>query len=455
MLFFKRKPKPQIIPRAEHCISRRDIDPDALKVLYRLASLNHEAYLVGGSVRDLLLGRPPKDFDVGTDARPNEIRREFRNCFLVGKRFRLAHIVFGKKVIETATFRKAPDANAVQDEHGLYQYEDNTFGTPGEDALRRDFTVNGLFYDIKTFSVIDYVGGLKDLKAKVIRSIGDPAIRFREDPVRMMRAVRFAAKLGFEIASGDQKAIHKYASELTNASVSRLCEEIQRLFVRGATERSLRLAFDLGILEPLLPSLTAWLKASADHREKTWASLRALDAVGKEHEVTAAVAFVALYAPMVNEAIEATRKASTRRLNERYLRRISAESILNPVVKKYRLPRAVWMTAVDVFELSNRLQSPPSADSGRDVRFASHGIFPEVLLGARVFAQLFPEAHWHIDAWQALHDKLAAATKRNSKSDKPEEEPLNPHSRRARRRPRRRRKARPNAAQQSSEQPTP
>ena len=132
-------------------------------------------------MRDLLLGRQPKDFDIGTDARPNEIRRLFRNCFLIGRRFRLAHIVFGRKVIETSTFRRQPDAN--ENETGIYQTEDNTFGSPGEDAKRRDFTVNGLFYDIKTFSVIDYVGGLKDLEKNVLRSIGDPCIRFREDPV--------------------------------------------------------------------------------------------------------------------------------------------------------------------------------------------------------------------------------------------------------------------------------
>lgn len=236
---FRKHLKPRIIPRSEHALSRSNIDPDALKVLHRLASLNHEAYLVGGSVRDLLLGRQPKDFDVGTDARPNEIRKEFRNCFLVGRRFRLAHIVFGKKVIETATFRKAPDASAGQEDQDLYQMEDNTFGTPEEDALRRDFTVNGLFYDIKTFSIIDYVGGLEDLKAKRIRSIGDPAIRFREDPVRMMRAVRFAAKLGFDICPAELKAMRRYAPELAKASLSRLCEEIQRLFVHGASELSL------------------------------------------------------------------------------------------------------------------------------------------------------------------------------------------------------------------------
>jgi poly(A) polymerase len=295
MFFLRKRNKAKIIPRAEHCLSRRDIDPDALKVLYRLASLNYDAYLVGGSVRDLLLGRSPKDFDIGTDARPNEIRHNFKNCFLVGKRFRLAHIVFGKKVIETATFRKAPNPNAVQDEHGLYQSEDNTFGTPQEDALRRDFTVNGLFYDIKTFSIIDYVGGLKDLQNKCIRSIGDPCIRFREDPVRMMRAVRFAAKLGFEICPNDIKAMKKFAHELANASISRICEEIQRLFVQGATERSIHLAYDYGLLDNLLPSLAKWMHESKDHEAKVWASLTALDTLAQTQEVSNAVAFAMLF----------------------------------------------------------------------------------------------------------------------------------------------------------------
>ena len=158
--------------RNAHCISRANIDPDALRVLYRLANTGHTAYLVGGSVRDLLLGRQPKDFDIGTDARPNDIRRLFRNCFLIGRRFRLAHIVFGRKVIETSTFRRQPEAS--DSANGIYQTEDNTFGSPEEDAKRRDFTVNGLFYDIKTFSVIDYVGGLKDLEKRSCAASATP-----------------------------------------------------------------------------------------------------------------------------------------------------------------------------------------------------------------------------------------------------------------------------------------
>jgi len=202
---------PRIIPRAEHPISRRDIDPDALKVLYRLRQYDHVAYLVGGSVRDLLLGRRPKDFDIGTSAHPYQVKKLFRNCWIIGRRFRLAHVKFGSKVIEVATFRRqvapgeevvqdgvpAPDPSTPEGEHLIHH--DNTFGTPEEDAFRRDFTINALVYDIATFSIIDYVGGLEDLRAGFVRAIGDPEVRLREDPVRMLRAVALAARLNFAI----------------------------------------------------------------------------------------------------------------------------------------------------------------------------------------------------------------------------------------------------------------
>src|ERR671920_2480088 len=178
--------EPTVVPRSEHGLSRRDVDSDALKVLYRLHEHNYIAYLVGGSVRDLLLARRPKDFDIGTSAHPYEVKRLFRNCWIIGRRFRLAHVKFGQKVIEVATFRRqvaageevvqdgvpAPDPTTPEGEHLIHR--DNTFGTPEEDAFRRDFTVNALFYDIATFSVIDYVNGLEDLEARVIRTIGDP-----------------------------------------------------------------------------------------------------------------------------------------------------------------------------------------------------------------------------------------------------------------------------------------
>lgn len=433
MFFFRKKVKPKIIPRSEHTLSRRDIDEDAIKVLYRLASLNYEAYLVGGSVRDLLLGRVPKDFDIGTDALPNEIKHNFRNCYLVGKRFRLAHILYGKKVIETATFRRAPDPKDVQDENGLYQTEDNNYGTPQEDALRRDFTINGLFYDIKNFTIIDYVDGLKDLKEKVIRSIGDPCIRFREDPVRMMRAVRFAAKLDFEISAADIKAMRKYAHELANASVSRLCEEIQRLFVTGATERSFRLAYEYGILEVLLPGLGKWMKERPSNPQKVWDSLRALDSVAKTTDLTNAVALAMLYYPLVNETVEQMRAkaSSNKRFNLSYARRHAAEKVLTPMVKYYRFPRALWMTAVDILELSERLTMRPDAASSRDIRFVNHGIFPEILQGAAVFKVLKPELSWQVEAWKHLYHRAGPASR--MAEDETFTPPPNPHARRARR----------------------
>src|SRR6187455_1881342 len=202
---------PRVVTRAEHTISRKLIDADALKVLYRLHQSNYVAYLVGGSVRDLLLGRRPKDFDIGTSAHPYQIKKLFRNCWIIGRRFRLAHVRFGTKTIEVATFRRPVSqeelaaADEPQPETAMRTegdespdrlvHRDNTFGTPEEDAFRRDFTINALFYDIATFSIIDYVGGLKDLEHRVIRSIGDPGVRFLEDPVRMLRAVVFAARL--------------------------------------------------------------------------------------------------------------------------------------------------------------------------------------------------------------------------------------------------------------------
>src|SRR6476646_10551847 len=228
---------PRIVRREEHSVSRRDIDPDALKVLYRLRQYDHVAYLVGGSVRDLLLGRRPKDFDIGTSAHPYQVKKLFRNCWIIGRRFRLAHVKFGMKVIEVATFRRqvvageevvadgvpAPDPTTPEGEQLIHH--DNTFGTPEEDAFRRDFTINALFYDIVTFSVIDYVGGLEDLRAGVVRMIGDPEVRLREDSVRMLRVVALASRLDFSIDPLVVDAIHTYRHDIAKSSLLRLLEK--------------------------------------------------------------------------------------------------------------------------------------------------------------------------------------------------------------------------------------
>lgn len=277
--FLKKKAKgPVIYKRAEHCISRKNIDPDALKVLYRLSSLGFTAYLVGGGVRDLLMGRKPKDFDVGTSARPNEVKRAFRNCFLIGRRFRLAHVRFGEKVIETATFRQNSQTVGEIIEHASEgPLEDNTFGTPETDAYRRDFTVNGLFYDIKDFSVIDWVGGMRDIKKKVIRAIGDPDIRFQEDPVRMMRAVKFSSRLGFRIEKKTMDAMKKRHACILAASQPRVCEEVFRLFPYGESAKAFRLMWETGMLGDLLPDLARYISRSGGAKSPEWKYLEVLD----------------------------------------------------------------------------------------------------------------------------------------------------------------------------------
>jgi poly(A) polymerase len=303
--------EPTVVPRAEHPISRQNIDPDALKVLYRLRQFNHTAYLVGGSVRDLLIGRRPKDFDIGTSAHPYQIKKLFRNCWIIGRRFRLAHVRFGPKVIEVATFRKQvaageevgpdereadrtrEDLDVIDDQPGAVREEghsdrrtdhliqrDNTFGTPQEDAFRRDFTINALFYDIATFSIIDYVGGLDDLRAGVVRSIGNPEMRFREDPVRMMRAVALAARLDFTIDRPILDAIHVHRHEIARSAPPRVLEEYYKILRAGSAERTFRDLAALGLLEPISTEL---------HHGATdalWQSLAAIDQHRRRFEST-------------------------------------------------------------------------------------------------------------------------------------------------------------------------
>jgi hypothetical protein len=240
---------PRILSRPEHIISRKNIDPEALKVLYRLKNHGFVAYLVGGGVRDLLLARRPKDFDVGTSAHPQQVRKLFRNSFVVGRRFRLVHVRFGRKVVEVSTFRRA----SAPEEGDTLIRRDNTFGTPEEDAFRRDFTVNALFYDIATFSVIDWVGGLSDLQDRVIRAIGDPAIRLREDPVRMLRAVALAARLDFTIDADTVEAIRFLRGEIVRSSPARILEEFYKILRQGRSRRTFELLHEHGLLAYLLP----------------------------------------------------------------------------------------------------------------------------------------------------------------------------------------------------------
>ncbi|RMG30483.1 MAG: polynucleotide adenylyltransferase PcnB [Gammaproteobacteria bacterium] len=253
---------PVVYPRERHSISRANISPNALKVLYRLHHAGYQACLVGGGVRDLLLGREPKDFDVATDARPEEVRRLFRNSRLIGRRFRLVHVVFGREIVEVATFRGMPrddgEGERVVDASGRI-VRDNLFGTIEEDAWRRDFTVNALYYDISDFTVRDYVGGMEDLEAGRLRLIGEPRARFLEDPVRMLRAVRFAAKLGFRLDPGIEALLPEMAHLIGEVSPARLFDEVLKLFHGGCALETFELLRRFDLFRYLFPLTEAIL----------------------------------------------------------------------------------------------------------------------------------------------------------------------------------------------------
>jgi poly(A) polymerase len=261
--------QPVTIPRSEHAISRANISSSALKVLYRLKDAGFQSYLVGGGVRDLLLGREPKDFDVGTDAHPDEVRQLFRNCRLIGRRFRLAPVMFGREIIEVATFRALQEAageNAgrhIDDEGRIVR--DNVYGSIGEDAYRRDFTVNALYYNISDFSVIDYVGGMADLEAGMLRLIGDPEERYREDPVRMLRAVRFATKLGFRIHADTERPIMELATLLGDIPPARLFDEMLKLFMGGCALTTFEALRHYNLFGQLFPQTEQALTHEEEH----------------------------------------------------------------------------------------------------------------------------------------------------------------------------------------------
>lgn len=372
-MFFSRE-KTVIRNREDHNISRKNIDPDALRVLYRLSESGFTAYLVGGGVRDLLMGRHPKDFDISTDAHPGQIRKLFRNCYLIGRRFRLAHIVFGRKVIEVSTFRKPPQADEADENvpGGLYQHEDNTFGTPEEDARRRDFTVNGLFYDIRTFRVIDYVGGLRDLERRTLSSIGDPNIRFCEDPVRMMRAVRFAARLDFGMDWSCRRALRRHYGEIKKASVPRLLEEIMRLFGHNCSAGAFRLLWEHRLMSVLLPEVHAFVEQSGGSRSPVWRHLAAFDQDPMNATASNGLRIAVLFAPLYRARLAAL--AGKRAQEQGY---DVAREILDPLTQRMTLPRQTYYTACMLLDGLHRFEE--GTHHSRRIRMARHALFNEAL----------------------------------------------------------------------------
>lgn len=394
----------QIISRSDHPISRQNIHPDALKVMYRLVRKGFTAYLVGGGVRDLILGRTPKDFDVSTNATPSQIKKMFQNCFLIGRRFRLAHIRFDDHVIETSTFRRCPDPEEENGDDDLYMLRDNCYGTPEEDALRRDFTINGLFYEVERFSIIDHVGGLDDIHNRLIRCIGDPNIRFREDPVRMIRAVRFASRLDFNIEPATYNAILRHHEEISKASSPRVFEEVQKLFAFGSGEKAFRLLYKTGLLHNLLPEIADFLDHDHGQDSVLWKWLEHLDrritAMGRVEPV---LVFAALFLAPVQRV--AARYAAA---GERVSYNALLAELLPPICTRMSMPK--WMTARMIQIMANQTRFEPDKKKRFSKRgFVAQDCFPETLALYQLGIMAAGQDSREIEQWEALRGEIEPA----------------------------------------------
>lgn len=405
--------EPRIIQRSAHTVSRKLISEQALKVLYRLRACNHIAYLAGGSVRDLLLGHRPKDFDVVTDAHPEEVRRIFRNCRLVGRRFRLAHVIFGRDVIEVATFRALtepataePHAEAPKHDgqhHGALQtrdgmiLRDNVFGTPEEDAMRRDFTVNALFYNIADYSVIDYVGGMEDLDKGLIRSIGPARRRYVEDPVRMIRAVRFASTLGLTIEPESYEAIGECRDCLALASRARLYEETLKLFSGRQTAEVYRYLRQTGLFEVMFPDFSLWLSAAGEEAEaRTAAAFRQIDAWRRQgREPRSSLVFALIFGAYHEARAAELRRQGGCSVAGSLMAAVSEH--MSRVVARIQVPKAVSMDMQHILGMQPRFADTRPKNRHR---LASRQSFRDALGYFEFSSSLSGQDRELVDWWQ-------------------------------------------------------
>lgn len=362
---------PTIITRSQHNISRANISEAALKVLYRLKKSGYQAYLVGGSVRDMLLGREPKDFDVATDATPEQVKAAFGNCRLIGRRFRLAHVRFGREIIEVATFRSMQFQQGEQSANGMV-LRDNEYGTIEEDALRRDFTVNALYYNIADFSVVDYTSGAADLEAGLLRLLGEPETRYREDPVRMLRAVRFAAKLGFNIEAETEAPIPRLAHLLRDVPSARLYEEVLKLFISGYAVSCFEKLRHYDLFAEIFPQTDEAL-SHEEHEFPLTLVLKGLENTDKrlaqEKPVTPAFLFaVLLWEPLrrMAEDFETEGAAPYAAIQE------AASTVIERQVKRVAIPRRFSTPMREIWSLQPRFHNTKGK---RPHRLLSHPRF--------------------------------------------------------------------------------
>ena len=493
-----------IIPRAEHGISRSLLSTNGVKVLYKLKEQGFTAYLVGGGVRDLLLGREPKDFDVVTDATPAQLKKLFRNCRLIGRRFRLAHLHFHDEIIEVATFRSAADAapeepaeaaepsieapaleHELKHEHehaherllkeelmpepehkhereGRHQgagrgrerghrreqghgpsmlknedgmvLRDNVFGTPEEDAVRRDFTVNALFYSIADFSIIDHVGGMEDLNNGLIRTIGDPLVRFTEDPVRMIRAVRFASMLGFNIEERTRAAITELGDSINKATPPRLYEEVLKLLMLGAGERTYQMMRQCGLFEPLFPHFDAWLarETGGFPHARVGKALEWVDRmIGQGTQVSAPLLVALMFGEYLEEKIAGFREAGAAPQQAAEMAVASFAGELAPTVA---IPNRVLLQVREILSCQQRLLKTP----GRNGRgLVARPVFPDALAYLRFKEELSPGKKSLADWWE----RFATEQPPLAPEEAPAETALDGAGRKKRRRRRRKKPA--------------
>lgn len=435
--------EPRIVPQSEHGISRRQISPNALRTLYRLQENGFVAYLVGGCVRDLLLGRTPKDFDIATDAQPGQIKKLFRNCRLVGRRFRLAHLHFQDEILEVSTFRasapppdetveagEAPDDQRpprhLKNEDGMV-LRDNVFGTPEEDALRRDFTINALAYNIADDAVIDYCNGLSDLEQRLLRPIGDPDVRFTEDPVRMVRAVRFAASHQLTIEPAAWESLRILAPTIVRASTARLYEEVQKLFLLGAARPVFDLLEKSGLLAALLPGLVRRLAENDPLRATLQRNLEGLDRLLQGGLPASAPLFLAaLLGPAIEEEALARHRDG---VPIRQALDTTGAAFLEELCKTVCIPARMGarLRSILAFQ-SSLLRNPPRRAATLVTRPDFADAMTYLCLTARTREEQKPALQW----WQAFIADPAAMGRPEAPA--PEEAPAKRKRRRRRRR---------------------
>ncbi|HWJ01922.1 MAG TPA: polynucleotide adenylyltransferase PcnB [Burkholderiales bacterium] len=342
----------QRVPRERHGLASEAISPSAAKVCAALREAGFSAYVVGGAVRDLLLGIAPKDFDIATDARPEQIRPLFRRALIIGRRFRLVHVILGGDTVEVSTFRGADTSTAEKDEHGRV-LRDNVFGTQEEDARRRDFTVNALYYDPASEEIVDLHGGLDDLKKRMLRVIGDPETRYREDPVRMLRGVRLAAKLGLTLEAQTREPIRSLAPLMERVPPARLFDEMLKLLLSGHASACLRQLRDVGLHKGLLPLLDVILEQPLGERFVTLALAQTDERVLAERPVSPAFLFAAL---LWHEVLAAWKARQAR--GERALPALEGamDEVLDTQCAKLAITRKLTATMREVWAMQPRFE---------------------------------------------------------------------------------------------------